>query len=272
MQASLKRHLPAIACALTPLFCYFLIRPYAAMGIGDDFAYAKTAQVLAQTSHIVFNGWGSPMMGWHAYLGAFFIKLFGFSFTAVRLATVIEAMATAWLMQRTCLRAGLNSWNATLTTLTLVFSSLFFSLACTYKTDVAGLLCLLACLYMCLRALQTHSERHAIAWICSAAVVNALGGTVRQIHWLGLLVMIPCTLWLLRKSRRVLVAGSVAWFIGAAFAAGATIWLSRQPYVIPVPLFPITVNSRSLILLVEHIGGTGLQLALLALPVLLMFS
>ena len=272
MRATLKNQLPAIICAVTPLFCYLLIRPYAEIGIGDDWAYTKTAQVLAQTGHIVYNGWGSPMMGWHAYFGALFIKLFGFSFTAVRFSTVLEAMATAWLMQRTCIRAGLNSWNATLTTLTLVLSSLYFSLACAFKTDIAGVLCLLACLYMCLRALQTQSERHAMAWISCAALVNAVGGTVRQIHWLGLLVMIPLTLWLLRKSRRVLVAGGISWFIGVIFIAVASHWLAKQPYVIPVPLFPTRIDSRALRILADHSMAAGLQLALLALPVLLMFS
>jgi hypothetical protein len=181
-------------------------------------------------------------------------------------------VATAYLLQRTCVRAGLNSWNATLATLALVLSSLFLPLAYTFRSDVSGVLCIVACLYMCLRALQSQSERSAIAWICLAALVNAVGGTVRQIYWLGLLVMVPCTLWLLRKSRRVLVAGCISWFIGVVFVAAAVHWFARQPYTIPVSLIPIEVDWKALI----SLGGLGVrsagQLALLALPVLLMFS
>ena len=272
MRASLKRYLPAIACAMTPLFCYFLIRPYAEIGIGDDWSYVKSAQVLAQTGHIVYNGWATAMLGWQFYAGALFIQLFGFSFTAIRFSTVIEAAATAYLLQRTCVLAGLNSWNATLATLTLVLSPLYLPLAYTFKSDVSGVLCILACLYMCLRALQTQSERSAMAWICIAALVNAVGGTVRQIHWLGLLVMVPCTLWLLRKSRRVLVAGCISWFIGVVFVAAAMHWFARQPYTIPVSLFPIRIDWKAPILLGDiGVRGAG-QLALLALPVLSMFS
>jgi riboflavin transporter FmnP len=269
---TLKRHLPAIACAVIPLFCYFLIRPYAEIGIGDDWSYIKSSQVLARSGHIVYNGWATAMLGWQLYVGALFIKLFGLSFTAVRLSTVIEAMATAYLLQRTCVRAGLNSWNATLATLTFVLSPLYFPLAYTFKTDVSGMLCIVACLYMCLRAVQAQSERSAMAWICSAALVNAVGGTVRQILWLGLLVMVPCTLWLLRKSRRVLVAGCVSWFIGVVFVAAAMHWFARQPYTIPVSLFPITMDRKSLISLGDLGVRSAGQLALLALPVLLMFS
>jgi hypothetical protein len=268
----LKRYLPAIACAVAPLFCYLLIRPYAEMGIGDDWSYIKSAQVLAQTGHIVYNGWATAMLGWQLYVGALFIKLFGLSFTAVRFSTVIEAMATAYLLQRTCVRAGLNSWNATLATMTFVLSPLHLPLAYSFKTDVSGMFCIVACLYMCLRAVQTQSERCAMAWICLAALVNAVGGTVRQILWLGLLVMVPCTLWLLRKSRRVLVAGCISWFIGVVFVAAAMYWFARQPYTIPVSLFPITIDWKAAI----SLGDIGVrsvgQLALLALPVLLMFS
>lgn len=272
MRATLKRHLPAVACAMAPLFCYFLIQPYTEIGMGDDWSYIKSAQVLAQTGHIVYNGWATAMLGWQLYVGAFFIKVFGFSFTAIRFSTVIEAVATAYLLQRTCVLAGLNSWNATLATLTLVLSPLYLPLAYTFKTDVSGLLCVLACLYMCLRALQTQSERCAMAWICTASLVNAVGGTVRQIHWLGLLVMVPCTLWVLRKSRRLLVAGCISWLIGVVFLAASVHWFARQPYTIPVTLIPIRIEWKALIPLGDiGVRGAG-QLALLALPVLLMFS
>jgi hypothetical protein len=271
LRTALKNYLPAAVCAITPILCYFLIRPYAEIGINDDWSYIKSAQVLAQTGHIVYNGWGSPMLGWQLYLGAFFIKLFGFSFTAVRFSTVIEAVATAYLLQRTCVLAGLNSWNATLATMTFVLSPLYFPFAFTFMSDVSGVLCILACVYMCLRAVQTQSERSAVAWICLAALVNAVGGTVRQIAWLGLLVMVPCTLWLLRKSRRVLVAGCISWFIGVVFVAAAMHWFARQPYTIPVPLMPIGINWKALTSL-ENTGFRSVgQLALLALPVLLMF-
>jgi hypothetical protein len=272
VRATLKRYLPAIACAVTPLFCYFLIRPYAEMGIGDDWSYFKSAQVLAQTGHIVYNGWATAMLGWQLYVGALFIKLFGLSFTAVRFSTVIEAMATAYLLQCTCARADLNSCNATLATETFVLSPLYLPLAYTFKTDVSGMLCIVACLYMCLRAVQTQSERAAMLWVSLAALVNAVGGTVRQVYWLGLLVMVPCTLWLLRKSRRVIAAGCISWFIGVVFVAAATHWFAKQPYTIPVPLFPIKIDWKALIPLGDIGVRSAGQLALLALPVLLMFS
>jgi len=272
LRAAIKKYLPALTCATTLLVCYFVIRPYAEIGIGDDFSYIKTAQVLAQTGHIAYNGFATAMLGWQLYSGALFIKLFGFSFTIVRLSTLIEAMATAFLLERTLERAGLNAWNAALATIVFVLSPLFIPFAYTFMTDVSGVLCILLCFYMCLRAVEAESERSAMVWISLAALVNAVGGTARQIAWLGVLVMVPSTLWLLRKSRRVLVAGSLSCVAGAIFVAAAMQWFGRQPYSLPEPLFPIVIGWRSAKLL-AGVGllGTGL-LALLALPVLLAFA
>lgn len=272
MRPVLKNYLPAIACALTPVLCYIVVRPYAEIGIIDDWSYIKSAQVLAQTGHIVYNGWAAAMLGWQLYFGALFIKLFGFSFTVVRFSTVIEAMVTAFLLERSFVRAGLNCWNATLATMTFVLSPLFLPLTFTFMSDVPGVLCIVVCLYMCLRALEAESERSAMAWICLAALANALGGTVRQITWLGVLVMAPSTLWLLRRSRRALVVGCLSCVAGVCIVATAMHWFGRQPYSLPESPLPSKIDSESL----RVAGRTGLHvvgdLALQALPVLLMFT
>jgi len=272
LQATAKNYLPSIVCALTPILCYIVARPYAEIGVGDDWSYVKTAQVLVQTGHISYNGWEAAMLGWQLFWGALFIKLFGFSFTAVRLSTVIEGMAMAFIMQRAFVRAGMNSWNATLATMTFVLSPLCFPLVFTFMSDVPGVLCIVVCLYMCLRALRAKSERSAMAWICLAALLNAVGGTARQIAWLGVLVMVPSTLWLLRRSRRVLAVGVLSCTAGVGIVVAAMRWFARQPYTIPESLIPGKIDLRSL----ELLGIFGLSaignLALLALPLLLMFA
>jgi hypothetical protein len=268
----LKIYLPAVACALTLILCYFVVRPYAEIGIADDWVYARDALNVARTGHISYAGGETPMLGWQLYFGALFIKLFGFSFTTVRFSTVVQAMATAFLLQRIGMRAGLNSWNAALVTLVFVLSPLYFSYALTFMSDVSGVLCILGCVYMCLRAVQARSERAAMVWVSLAALTNAVGGTVRQIAWLGFLVMVPCTLWLLRKSRRVLVAGGLSCVAGLFFILAALHWQKQQPYILPVSPIPHRIdlefltNGGRVVL-----GGAGV-LTIYALPVLLLFA
>ncbi len=271
MRTGLKSHLPEAMCAIAPIVCYLLIEPYGKIGIDDDWSYIKTAQVLAQTGHIAYNGWATAMLGWQLYFGAFFVKLFGFSFTAVRLSTAIEAAVAAFLLQRICIRAGLNPWNAALATLTFVLSPVFLARAFTFMSDISGMLCILVCLYMCLRAIQARGVNSAVTWISLAALVNAAGGTARQIAWLGVLVMVPSTLWLLRRSWRVLIAGCISWIAGVGIVAASMRWFATQPYSIPPPLFSTHAFDLARNFGRVVLGGAGVLL-LFALPVLLFFG
>ena len=255
------------------MLCYLIVRPYAEMGIDDEWTYVKSAEVLAQTGHIVYNGWATPMLGWQLYFGALFVKLFGFSFTTVRLkGTFVEAVATAFLLQRTMVLAGVNERNATLATMAFILSPLYLPLAFTFMTDVPGFFCIVLCLYMCLRALEAKSQNSAVAWIVLAALLDAVGGTVRQIAWLGVLVMVPSTLWLLRRDCCVLATGAMSCIAGAGIVFAAMRWFARQPFSIPLSLTPQVFN----LLFVKFLGSVAIVaggcLSMLLIPVLLMFA
>jgi hypothetical protein len=205
------------------------------MGISDDWSYIRSAQLLAQTGHIHYVGWSTPILGWQLFLGAAFIKLFGFSFTAARVPTLLIALLTAYLMQRTLVRFGISERNAVLGTLTFVLSPLFMPLSATMMTDVPGFFSILGCIYGCVRALQAIRDRDAILWLCLAVAVNALCGTSRQIAWLGVLVLVPSTLFLLRSRRIVLLYSLAATALGFAFVFSTLHWFNVQPYMQPEP-------------------------------------
>jgi hypothetical protein len=252
---------PALWCAIAVALCVLASRPRLEMGFDDDFSYIWTAKALADTGHVVYNGWATAMLGWQIYLGALFIKLFGFSFTAVRASVVVVGMATAALLQRLFVRIGLNEWNATCATLTLALSPLVLPLTASFMTDVPGLFVILVCLYGCIRAVQANSDQAAVRWLIFAALSNAIGGTVRQISWLGVLVMVPCTVWIARRRRGALAAGSILWSISAVFIAGCMHWFKKQPYSVSEPL-----------LAGIHLGSHKYQAILLfLLPILIAF-
>ena len=174
MQLIRRLHLQAIFCAIAVLVCALISRPFTTIGICDDGPYILMAQTLANTGHVVYNGWAAAMIVLQIYLGAAFIKLFGFSFTTVRMSTLFVAMVTAFVLQRTMVRANLSERNATIGTLALVLSPLYLMLSVTFMSDITGLLAIVICLYGCLRALQSATDRTAIAWLCFAVATNAL--------------------------------------------------------------------------------------------------
>ena len=238
MQLVRRLRIPALFCAVAVLLCEWIARAHVEMGISDDAPYILIARTLATTGHIVYNGWPAAMLGWQLYIGAGFIKLFGFSFTTVRGSTLLIAALIAFLLQRCLTRVGITEQNATLGTLALVLSPLYLMLSATFLSDIFGLFAILLCLYACLRALETTATTTAILWLCFAVTSNALCGTARQIAWLGVLVIVPCTLWLLRANRRILLTGSAFTLVGVLFILGCMHWLAQQPYIQPEHLLP----------------------------------
>ena len=268
MQHLIKFRIPALFCALTVLLCELISRPYANMGICDDWPYILMAQHLAATGHTVYNGWAAPMLTCQLYLADALIKLFGFSFTTVRMSTLLVAVAMAFALQRTFVRAGITEFNATIGTLALILSPLYLMLSVTFMTDIFGLFAIVLCLYGCLRALQSSTDGSTIAWLCFAVLTNAIFGTSRQIAWLGILVMVPSTLWLLRSRRRVLLAGAAATLAGALFIFLCLQWLKRQPYSVPEHLLPNTFPVARTLLELTY---TFLDIPFLLLPIMVLF-
>ncbi len=282
MQLVRRFRVPALLCSLAVLVCELVSRPYANMGICDDGTYIRTARRLAATGHIYYNGVETPMLGWQLYLGAAFTRLFGFSLTTVRMSTLLVAMALAWLLQRTLVRTGINERNATIGTLALVLSPLYLLLSVTYMTDIFGLFAIVICLYGCLRALQASTDRSTIAWLCFAVAANAVCGTARQIAWLGVLVMVPSTLWLLRARRlhpsgpktpaggpdRVFLVGVAATLVGALFIFGCMTWFAHQPYTVPEHL---SVHGGEGFKFLSSCFHAFLELPFLLLPIVVLF-
>jgi hypothetical protein len=262
----------AVFCALAFLGCALATLPFVESGMNDDWSYIRTAQLLAQTGHVVYNGWGAPMIGWQLIPAVAFIKVFGFSFTAVRMSILMIGTATAFLVQRSFVRAGLLERNATLATLTFTISPIFLPLSLNFMTDVAGVFAIVVCLYGCLRALQAGSTEAKMAWISLATIANGIGGTARQISWLGVLVMVPTTLWLLRRERRVVVAGVISWAAGVGIMAGSLVWFSHQPNVLAetTVLGHVSVAAAGLQVL-DEAARVALEMTFLLLPVLVVF-
>jgi hypothetical protein len=259
--------MPAILCATIFALCEVLSRPYAEMGVSDDWSYVRTAQLLEETGHIHYNGWATAMIGWQLYPAAALLKLLGFSFTAARLSTFLVAILTTFLIQRSFVRAGIDEQNATIGTLAIVLTPLYMALSATFMTDVQGLFAVVICFYSCLRALQARNSWMAAMWVCCAALTNAVFGSSRQIAWLGVLVMVPCTLWLLRQHRRTLMAGSLATLAGCAFVALSMRWFQQQPYSVPEHLFVKVASRYELGCMARELFGVVLEVPFLILSI-----
>jgi 4-amino-4-deoxy-L-arabinose transferase-like glycosyltransferase len=261
-----------LLCALLMAACFLLARPFAEIGFIDDWSYIKTAQVFAQTGHFAYNGWATATLGWQVLLGALFSKLFGFSFVHVRLSTLLVAVGTVYVFHQNLVRFGISRGNAAFGALTLGLSPIFMAMSASYMTDVPGLFCTLLCLYLCQRALSAPTDGSVLVWLCLAVVTNVIGGTARQTIWLGVLLIVPSALWLLRRRRSLFWSGVLLWLAGVVGVFFCMHWLNNQPYFLPNSLFP-QGSARSLLKRIVikdtiHVIKTFLCVLLLVFPVL----
>ncbi len=258
-----------LLCALALAVSVLLIYPVANVPSGDDFSYTRTALEFARTGHFAYNGWATAMLGWLIPWGALFIKLFGFSFTAVRFSMLPIAMTTVYLFHQILRRFGITPADAVLGTLTMALSPLFLPLASTYMTDVPGLFVILFCIWMCQRAVDAKTDRTALLWLCFATLINVPGGTVRQIAWLGGLVIVPSTAWLLRERRGMKTAGVVLFALTFISVIACMHWFNQQPYSVPEHVFAGPIHGRMLGHLIAQLLKTLLCLLFVVLPVLI---
>src|SRR5438309_5669618 len=233
-----------LICACIVAACVLVTYPVAEMGFQDDWSYIRTALEFARTGHFVYNGWATAMLGWIIPWSAVFIKIFGFSFTLVRLSMLPVTMACIYLFHASLVRFGIRDRNAVLGALTVGLSPIFLPMAAGYMTDVAGLFVIVLCLYLCQRAAAARSDRAAVLWLCCAAISNVVGGTVRQICWLGALVMVPSTVWLLRKRRGGIATGISLWGVSILGVLACLHWWNSQRYSVPAHILHGRVTAH----------------------------
>jgi hypothetical protein len=232
-------------CGAALLIAVFFIHPVAEMATSDDWSYARTAQLFADSGHFFYNGWGAPMLGWQVIWGALFVKLFGFSFFTLRISTILLGTTSAILLHRILLRFGIRPLHAAFGTLIIVLCPQFLAETVSFMTDIPGFLCILLCIYGCQRALAAGSDRSALLWLCFSTALNILDGTVRQIVWLGALVLVPSAFWLLRRRRGFPAFGVLLWVFSICGIFLFLRWFQHQPYTLPEGLIDGKIDKNT---------------------------
>lgn len=213
----------------------------------DDWSYAFSAKVLAETGHVTYNGWAAMPLTWILYLGALAIRVFGFSFAAVRSSMLLVSVLTILLMYRLLRRSGLSGRYCVIGTMAMALSPPFFSNMPLFMSDIPGFLALLLCYFCVLRALETNGAQRATFWLASACLVNTAVGSCRQIALLGVLVLVPCAWFHLRRCVRHRLLAPV-WLGSVAGAVALVTWFDRQTYSIHEPLLPKAISFHTLLL------------------------
>src|ERR1041384_3492324 len=81
--------------ALVFLFaiCETFVMPLGNFPLNDDWSYANSVKILSENGRIDIGAWPSMTLLTHIVYGYLFTSLFGFSFSVLRLSTLLSALA-----------------------------------------------------------------------------------------------------------------------------------------------------------------------------------
>lgn len=189
------------------------VSPLRETAVVDDWAYALTVQQLVETGEFQLHNWVGPNMPFQAYWGALFVRLFGYSFSSLRISTLILTVLGFVAFYYLAREHGLDDVDAGLLTLGLLASLLVIRFS--FMTDIPFLMCLIISLALYTRAIRLHSYSLMLfaSQVAAVAILTRQAGIA--LLW-GL-----CVSWLLSHSRKQRVP---FFLIGFALPAAAGLW------------------------------------------------
>jgi Dolichyl-phosphate-mannose-protein mannosyltransferase len=172
------------------------VNPIRETAMEDDWAYALTVKHLLDTGTYQLHDWAAANMPLQAYWGSFFARLFGYSFSSLRVSTLVLVLIGLIAFHYLAREHGLDHIQAGLLTLGFFGSPLVLRFSFNFMTDVPFLMFLVVALFLYTRAIRLHS--YPLMFFGSIAASAAI--LTRQFG-VALIAGLLC-LWALGKERR----------------------------------------------------------------------
>lgn len=260
-----------ITLALFWLAMIFIVNPIGDFPINDDWVYALSVRSLLGDGIYRIPSFASANVGPQVYWGALFCLPFGFSFTALRISTLIFGFAGIVGVYYLFLQIWHRRRIALIAAAVLLVNPIYFALANTFMTDVPFL---------------------ALAVVSMALIVRGLGSGHRGVLVAGLVLCLVCVL--VRQFALVILGGFACAYLvkhearratfakallpliaGIALHLGFNRWLidsGRKPFapgianIAPVSVIDLGYSSaHELFVAIHYLGWFLLPLALICL-------
>jgi Dolichyl-phosphate-mannose-protein mannosyltransferase len=133
------------------------VNPIRETAMEDDWAYALTVKHFLDTGTYELHDWAAANMPLQAYWGSFFARLFGYSFSSLRVSTLVLVLIGLIAFYYLAREHGLDDIQAGLLTLGFFGSPLVLRFSFNFMTDVPFLMFLVGALFLYTRAIRLHS-------------------------------------------------------------------------------------------------------------------
>jgi hypothetical protein len=210
------------------IFAVFAVDPVGNFPLNDDWAYASAVRTLVEQGQIRLSGWTATNLIAQLLWGALFCVPFGFSFTALRISTLVLAMlgiaATYALLREAHAKPGTALFGA----LMLAFGPIYFALSFTFMTDVPFTAVATASSWLLVRGLRRTGRAEIIAGLAlamAAILIRQIGLAIPIAFAFAYLAKRGLGFWRLIEAVIPIVAGAA---VQIAYQ-GWLRWLDRVP-------------------------------------------
>lgn len=169
-----------ILLGLIWLAIIIIINPKGEFPLNDDWAYAKSVQHLVNTGSYILIDWPAMSLIAQIYWGGLFCSIFGFSFTVLRISTLLLGFIGVLYLFKFIYRLSNNRKLAFIGALLLMVNPLFVSLSFSFMTDVPFLVFCLLAIYCFFRHLQSKKNIPLIL----ALIFSVVATLTRQMGFL----------------------------------------------------------------------------------------
>ena len=164
------------AIVLIYLVSSLLVDPRAEFPLNDDWSYTRSAFRFARENVIAVDEWSAPSLVGQTLYGGLLVRIFGPSFTVLRISTLILSCALALILWRTLQALDVGNTTSWIVVLAWIFNPIQFSLSFTYMTEIpfaffAGL---------GLWAMVRHVETGRVGFLAASGLGLGFATLIRQ--------------------------------------------------------------------------------------------
>jgi hypothetical protein len=242
LNTSFIKFFAPLATSVIVLAALLASSPWGNTPFQDDFSFSWMAKTIAETGRLAFNGWSEPTVGIQAFQGALVIKLFGWSYEALRLSMFGWSIGSVLVIYFTARLVRLSRKSACFSALIFGLSPLVLPLESSFMTDVPSTFFVLLATYAAARAALDESQGSAVAWLSAALAATVLGVSIRQSN----LALLPAVSLIPALLRRAAIFSWCSAGLATMTAIGTTWmvhWFSSQPHAYSLHLLQSLINT-----------------------------
>ncbi len=198
------------------LLQFVFISPIGEFALNDDWVHSEIIKHWVNTGEFRMNPFAGPTFYVPILIGVGISKIFTFSFSALRISTLVLSLATLLLTYQLIAEITKKQKLALFAALIIWLNPIFYNLSFTFMTDIPGLFFIVLSVYLYYRGFVSKKA----IWLLFAGLVVVLGTYTRQTN---IVAMIAAGIYSLTQLKNIKFK-NLLWSYGIPAILGCLIY------------------------------------------------